>query len=229
MGVAALILAAGSGSRMKMNTTKQKIVLNGQSVLLRTVSVFDSSDIVDSITVVVRSEEVDFAKQELSGIGKLHKIVVGGDTRLKSVKNGILHIPDISQYVAIHDAARCLITHGMIKLVYEDAVKYGAATASTSVTDTIKQIGIDGNILNTVDRSQLVSVQTPQIFKLDKYIKALSLVDDDDKTITDDNMVFERAGFSVHPTETGKNNIKITVPEDLKYAEFLLNGGSDHV
>ena len=75
MGVAALILAAGSGSRMKMNTTKQKIVLNGQSVLLRTVSVFDSSDTVDSITVVVRSEEVDFAKQELSGIGKLHKRV----------------------------------------------------------------------------------------------------------------------------------------------------------
>ena len=222
MGLAALIMAAGSGSRMNINKTKQRIILAGKSVLYRTVRVFDACDAVDSITVVVRADEIDFAKAELKDITKLKNIVVGGETRLKSVINGISSLQSNTEFVAIQDAARCFITDFDIKKIYEDAKKYGAATASYKITDTVKMSDRSGNIFKTVDRSSLVSVQTPQIFEFQRFSKALSEVDADDLSVTDDNMIFERCGFSVHLTETSKSNIKITVPEDLEYAEFLL-------
>jgi 2-C-methyl-D-erythritol 4-phosphate cytidylyltransferase len=84
------------------------------------------------------------------------------------------------------------------------------------------QHAADGNILKTVDRSSLVAVQTPQIFDFKRFFLALSEINSDDTSLTDDNAVFEQLGFAVHLTETAKSNIKITVQEDLEYAEFLL-------
>lgn len=215
-------MAAGSGSRMNIDKTKQRLILGGKSVLLRTVQIFDRSDAVDAITVVVREDEVEFARDELKGIGKLKNIVVGGETRLKSVINGIRSLTTDTEFVAIQDAARCFTSDSDIKKIYEDAKIYGAATASCKITDTVKMRDADGNILKTVDRSSLVAVQTPQIFDFKRFFFALSEINSDDTSLTDDNAVFEQLGFAVHLTETAKSNIKITVQEDLEYAEFLL-------
>jgi 2-C-methyl-D-erythritol 4-phosphate cytidylyltransferase len=220
--VTAVILAGGSGSRMQLDTTKQKLQINGVSVLYRTVKTFETCDKIDSIVIVVRADENEFAKSETSDFKKVKKIVVGGSCRAESAKNGFLSIDWETDIVAIHDCARCFITDNMINSVIRDAKVYGAATASYRVTDTVKCVDSDGNVVSTLDRNNIYLVQTPQVFKYELYKKAITTVDVCDASITDDNMLLERIGVQVHCTDTGKENIKLTVREDLKYAALLL-------
>lgn len=220
--VTAVILAGGSGSRMQLNTTKQKLLIDGVSVLYRTVKAFDTCDEIKSIVVVVRTDEIEFAKSETLDFKKVKKIVVGGTCRAESAKNGFVSIDWETDIVAIHDCARCFITEDMIKAVIRDAKVYGAATASYRVTDTVKLVDGDGNVVSTLDRNNIYLVQTPQAFKYELYKKAINSSDVFDASITDDNMMLERIGVKVHCTDTGKENIKLTVKEDLKYAAFLL-------
>lgn len=222
--VTAIILAAGSGSRMNINVTKQKILIGGESVLRRTVRTFNECSVINSIVVIVRSDEVDFANEELSGFNKVKKIAIGGASRVESARIGFDLAYGSADYVAIHDAARCFVTDEIIKAVVSDAVKYRAATAASLVTDTVKTVDKDGYITGTVDRSKLMMVQTPQVFDAEIYKKAISCAAPEDETITDDNMLVERIGGKVHCTDTGKYNIKLTHKEDLDYATFLLHG-----
>ena len=222
--VAAVILAAGSGSRMKLGVTKQKILLGTESVLHRVVRIFNDCRVINSIVVIVRDDEVDFAKEELKNFDKVQKIAVGGDFRFESAKIGFSLIDENTDFVAIHDAARCFVTGEMIEDVVSDAVKYGAATAAASVTDTVKTVDSDGKIVGTVDRNSLMLVQTPQIFGVELYRKAINSISVYDESITDDNMLVERIGGKIHCTDTGKYNVKLTHKEDLEYAVFLLNG-----
>ena len=110
----------------------------------------------------------------------------------------------------------------MITKVVLDAVKYGAARASMVVTDTVKRISSDGHALCTIPRDELRFATTPQIFKYEFYHRALSEIDIDDPSITDDNMLMERLGIPVFMTDTGKTNIKITHADDIVLAEYLL-------
>ena len=222
--VTAVILAAGSGSRMKLGVTKQKIIIGNESVLHRTVRIFNSCSAISNIIVVVRADEIDFAKGELSEFSKVQNIVAGGSCRFESAKIGFAFVDKSADYVAVHDAARCFVTDGIIKDVVKDAVKFGAATASAPITDTVKSIDSEGNITSTVDRCGLMMVQTPQIFSVELYKKAISNESKNAENITDDNMLVEAIGGKIHCTDTGKYNIKITHKEDLQYAEFLLNG-----
>lgn len=223
VSVCAVILAAGSGSRMNLDITKQKILLGSESILRRTVRIFNSAADVDDIIVVCRADEMDFAKEETKEFQKVRGVVVGGDTRVKSAICGFSAIPQNTEYVAIHDAARCFVTPDIISAVLADAKRYGAATASAKVTDTVKVVSEDNCILKTVDRNTLVSVQTPQIFRTDLYKKAVDGYDG--KTnVTDDNMLVEMTGVKPYATDTGKRNIKLTTLEDLALANYLLNG-----
>lgn len=221
--VTAVILAAGSGSRMQLNTTKQRLIINDVSVLRRAVSAFDACDSVDSIVVVVRADEVDFAKSETSDLKKIKKIIVGGSCRAESAKLGFLSIDWETDIVAFHDSARCFVKDDMITSVIRDTKKYGAATASYRVTDTVKYVDDDENVTSTLDRNNIFLVQTPQAFKYCIYKKALESTDVCDPSITDDNMLVEKIGVKVHCTQTGKGNIKLTVKEDLDYAAYLLS------
>lgn len=220
--VTAIILAAGSGSRMNLNTTKQKLILGGESLLRRTVSVFERCEDITSAIVVSREEEMDFARAELRDFDKVKAIVSGGATRLESAFRGFCQVDEKTEFVAIHDAARCFVTERMISEVLRDAITHGAATASSDVTDTIKIIGFDGKIEKSLSRNALRAVQTPQIFRIDLYTKAMRDVDLSDASITDDNMLLERVG--VHPfcTDIGKENFKITTVDDLLFAKYLL-------
>ena len=220
--VAAVILAAGSGTRMNINTTKQQLLVAGKTVLRRSLEAFESCLDITSITLVIKDGEQDFAKEQSTGISKLNRIVIGGKTRAESARLGFYEIPATAEFVAIHDAARCLVTPEDISAVISDAAAYGAATAATGASDTIKIVSHDGFVTDTPDRSRVMLAATPQIFKTDVYKAALDMSDPTDPCITDDNMLVERAGFKVYCTDTGKENIKITHAGDVEYAELIL-------
>lgn len=220
---AAIILAGGSGTRMGTGITKQRLSLLGKSLLHRSALAFSECPDIDSITVVVRSDEVEFAVAELEGLPKVHAIVTGGDTRAKSAECGFMAIPEDSDFVAIHDAARPLIKPSDISLVVRTAYEFGAASAVSQVTDTVKAVDDKGVITSTLKRDALRRAQTPQVFSVALYKRALAEKGDTDPT--DDNMLVERLGEPVRGVDIGGYNIKITTPIDLKYAEFLLFSG----
>ena len=222
--IAAVILAAGVGSRMGGGTTKQRLLVDGISVLRRTLLTFEACEDIKSIVIVTRDDEIEFVKEESKGITKLYKTVIGGTVRAESAYNGFKAIPADSDYVAIHDAARCLVTPDMISRVAKDAIKYGAATASTRATDTVKIVDKNGFVSSTPDRNFVYLASTPQIFSTLLYYRATEKIDFSDLSITDDNMLVERIGVKVFCTDIGGKNIKITMPGDIEYAEHILKG-----
>lgn len=221
--VGAVILAAGEGSRMGADVTKQRISLCGMSVLKRCVLPFIASEYVTKIVIVCRGEELDFAKSELSEFTeKPIFYTVGGNTRQESARMGFEKIENVCDFVAIHDAARCLVSEKNINDVCKAAFEYGAASASVAITDTVKRVQ-NGFIEATLDRKSLVCVQTPQVFDCNLYRRALQK--SDSVTATDDNMLVEALGDDIRLVDTGKRNIKLTTPEDVAYAEFIISGG----
>ena len=222
--VSAIILAAGCSSRMGGSITKQQMSILGESVLSRSVRAVCECDLIDEIIVVCRKEEIDWVVRELDNFDKVCVILPGGKSRSESASIGFCATSYDADYIAVHDAARCLITKKNIEDVVRAAFIHGAATASTLVTDTVKRLDSAGHIAETVDRRYLVCAQTPQVFERKIYNEALALYEDSDNTddVTDDNMLVERCGYKVYPVETGKNNIKITTPEDIGFAEYLL-------
>lgn len=219
--VTAIILAAGSGSRMGSDVTKQRMNLCGRSILYRSVSAFSDCPDVDHIVLVVRPDEIGWARAELIGFHKVETIIPGGKTRAESVKCGFWAIPSDTDFIAIHDGARCLIKPDEIKAVLDKAFVYGAATACSSVTDTVKSVDDDGMINATLPREKLYLATTPQVFDKNIFADAMSRVSPSEQ-ITDDNMLIELSGGRVYPVDIGKENIKITTAEDLSYAEYLL-------
>lgn len=218
----AIILAGGSGSRMMSDKTKQFLEIAGMTVLERTALAFDKSDLIDEIIVVAKSDEVDIVKNTLlSRVTKPLKITQGGACRAESAKNGFLAIDTDVDYVAIHDAARCLITSEMIDKVVEKAYKFGAATAVCGVTDTVKTVDDEGKITATLKRETVYRAQTPQVFARGVYSEALDNCADL-FSITDDNMLVEGIGTDIYAVDLGWTNIKITTPDDVVLAKNIL-------
>lgn len=224
--VTAIILAAGKGSRMNSSITKQKIALCGKSLLYRSVERFVLSDSITDIIVACREDEIEWAREELSCFSKPIEVISGGQTRAESSLKAFSRVSDLVDYVAIHDAARCLITCDDIERIVDAAFTYGAATATCKIHDTVKRIN-NGYVCETLSRDGLCSAQTPQVFKRELYARALSgrtL----DAEFTDDNMLLENIGERIYCVEVGPRNMKITTSEDLRFAEYLI-GGSDRV
>lgn len=218
----AIILAGGNSSRMNSATTKQRMTICGHSVIWHTVRAFEKCNDIDKIIVVAKDEEQDFMRSELSEFSKIYNIVTGGKTRAESSYNGLLAISADCTMVAIHDAARCLITSCGISRVIDKARVCGAATAATRVTDTVKRIDKDGIVIETIDRDALCRVQTPQVFGYRGIMDAFASVDLLDVRYTDDNMIYERSGGYVYTVDVGADNIKITEPRDILLAELIL-------
>ena len=219
--VTAIILAAGVGSRLDASVAKQRITLLGKSIIARATESFMRCESIDSIVIVARAEDIDFVMQELHfAEEKLYAIIEGGDCRAESAKRGFLAIPPATTHIAIHDAARCLITPEDITAVVLEAKKHGAASAVSKVVDTVKMVS-DGKIKETISRENLYFAETPQAFSVEYYDKALSAVEDL-HCITDDNMLLEKIGIPVVPVLLSSKNPKITYINDLDYAEFLL-------
>ena len=222
----AIIAAAGSGTRMGdgLGTTKQLLTLGGLPVIVRTLKAFEESELIDEIIVVAREDEIeiyDKYKKEYK-LNKITAVVAGGETRQDSVLRGFERISDKSEFVAIHDGARCLISDEDISAVITEAYRRGAATAATRATDTVKRADRNGYITETPKREEMWLVQTPQVFKTEVYRAAAYTAKEEGFITTDDNALAEHVGFQVKLVECSRDNIKITTPSDLIVAEAIL-------
>ena len=227
----AIIVSGGSGTRMgdTGGVPKQLLPLLGKPVIVHTVSAFEESPIVNEIILVAREEDIPVYEQLKADYGwkKVVNIVKGGDSRPESVKNGFLAIDDRSDYVMIHDGARCLVTPDIILRVARSAVRYGAAIAAEAATATVKQTDDKKAALikTTLDRDKIMLAQTPQTFKTEIYRAALYTAMEKgmfNAGITDDAKLCEDVGFEVWTVDAGPENRKITTPFDLKIAELIL-------
>ena len=214
----AVILAGGLGSRMGSDVPKQELMLLGESIISRSVRAFDDCPDIDGVITVVRREELERLDM-LRDYKKFMVFVTGGETRSESASNGFLAAEERGAgYVVFHDAARPLITPGDISRIVRAAKEHGAASAVRRVTETVKHIS-DGMIASTVNRDELLIAETPQAFSAGLYRQA---IDFSNESYTDDNMYMEKLGIPIFPVITEGVNIKITSPDDMRYAEYLL-------
>jgi len=221
----AIVLAAGQSTRMQNEEkTKQMIKIDGIPVVVRSLLAFEACPCVDEIFVVGLKEELaDYSRfKKIYGITKLKKAIPGGECRAQSAKKGFLQLPKECEYVVFHDAARCLITSRDVDHVIRNGYRYGAAIAAKHATDTIKIANKDKYIEKTPERAMVWQAQTPQAFKKSLYEVALANADKLDETITDDAMLAENAGFHVKLIKCQDENLKITTPDDIFYAEYIL-------
>ena len=220
----AVILAAGSGRRFDDNRAKQFMEIGGESVLIRSVRVFQDCEDFQEIVVVTRAADRDGVRSILNSAGmtKVTRVIAGGDTRQESAKRGFDAVNPACTYVAIHDAARCLLTSDMLDAVMETAYVTGAAACAQRAVDSLKRTNGSGDITETIDRENCWQVQTPQVFLADMYRAAAYLAEKDHVNATDDCALCERLGFSVRLVDCGRTNMKITYPEDVVIAEAIL-------
>ena len=217
----AIVLGAGSGSRMKIEKSKLLLEIGGKTVIERSVQAFlDISDI-DEVIVTLREQDLEAFSSLLTD--ERVSFVIGGATRQQSVKNAVETI-DECELLIIHDGARPLIKPEDIEHTIREAKEYGAAATGVKVKDTIKIIDDNGFVVETPDRSTLFSVQTPQIFNFYLYKEALEKAEKENSDFTDDCQLIEFAGQKVKMVEGSYSNIKITTKEDIPLAESLIKG-----
>ena len=218
-----VIVAAGASTRMN-GIDKMTADLNGESVILRTLRVFNDCRAIGEIIVVTREDlvvpiEILCTQYDLD---KVRCVTLGGDERTSSVMAGLGCVSDKAELVAIHDGARPLVTTKLIEKVVDLAAKTGAAAPAIPMKDTVKVVR-KGVIEATPDRSSLVAIQTPQIFDVDLVKAALFKAEQEGIAITDDCSAVERMGMKVHIAEGSDENIKITTPTDLVIARRILS------
>lgn len=226
MKIAAIVLAAGKGSRMQSNCPKQFMDLCGKPVVYYSLWEFSLCEEIDQIILVTGKDDIDYCKREIIekyNIPKISQIVAGGSERYWSVRNGLQEVKECS-YVLIHDAARPCLTQDMIRRSIDTVKETGACTVGVPVKDTIKVVDDEGYGVDTPDRQTLWQIQTPQSFSVEKLLDAYEEMEKkNDTQITDDTMIMERYGGCKSKVIMGNYcNIKITTPEDLKVAEFFL-------
>lgn len=219
-----IIVAAGTGSRMKKGINKQFIKLNSKEIIAYTIDKFYNNENIDDIVVVIKKDEEDYFIENIINKYKFEniKIAYGGAERQDSVYNGIKKLEKNCDIVLVHDGARPFITDNIIKKSIAQAKEHNAVVVGVKVKDTIKVVSEDGNIVDTPNRSYLWSVQTPQVFKYEIITKAYQDAYNDNYYGTDDAMLVERIGYNVKMVEGSYDNIKITTQEDLNFGEQIL-------
>lgn len=215
----AIIVAGGSGSRMGTQIPKQFIVLAGKPVLMHTIQVFYNFDPMSEIILVIPENQHTYWHQLCAEyLFELpHQVVTGGETRFHSVKNGLSRV-DSEGIVFIHDGVRPLVSQSTLERCFEKAILSGNAIPVLPVTESLRKI--NGALSVAVDRSDYLSVQTPQTFKSEVILK--SFQQPYEQSFTDDASVAEKAGFDIHLVEGNPENIKITTPTDLIFVQELM-------
>lgn len=210
----AVIVAGGSGSRM--GRPKQMLPLGAKPVLVRTVEAFLQTPEIKEIVVVTPPENRAELQKRFPGIA----FADPGKTRLLSVKNGFLKTSAASQLVAVHDGARPLVEPSHISACLQAARQYGAAVLAVPVKDTVK-VCEGGFVQNTLDRAVLWAAQTPQCYRRPVLAEALEKFGQEEGA-TDESQLVEKLGIKVRVVPSSYKNNKITTPEDLIFAEALL-------
>lgn len=230
---AAIVLAAGKGTRMQSKVQKQFLLLRGKPVLWYSLQAFEQSEVQD-IIVVTGEESVEYCRKEIVdryGFQKVRAVVAGGKERYDSVYAGLTALLEQLQYgqkdyVMIHDGARPFVDAEIIERGKQDAERYGACVAGMPSKDTVKISDADGFAAQTPERSYVWTIQTPQTFSYPlikaAYDKMMSR-EEYQQGVTDDAMVVETmTECKVRLTRGSYRNIKVTTPEDMLVAEAFL-------
>lgn len=221
---AAVIVAAGRGTRMGPGVDKLFLEVGGLPVVAHTWRRFDRHPLIDDIVVVVRSGmESEFGNLARGlSLTKPWRLAIGGAERQDSVWNGLEALPAGCEIVAIQDGARPCTADPHISQCLEAAIRTGASVAAQRATDTIKESDSSGVIGRHLDRSRLWTVQTPQCFRVETIRSALRLVREKGLQITDDTAACDLIGQKVELVESPLPNPKVTQPSDLPYVHLLL-------
>lgn len=222
--VAAVIVAAGSGTRMGPGVDKLFFEIAGRPIVAHTWARFDAAPGVDELVLVVRDGmQEEFRKLAAeAGFKKPFRLIVGGKERQDSVWNGLQALAADCEIVAIQDGARPCTSLAVIEATIAAAREMGAAVAAQRVTDTIKESDGGTRVAKHIDRSRLWAVQTPQTFRTEVIRRALAAVRERGALVTDDTAACELIGQPVALVESREPNPKATSPSDLPYLELLL-------
>jgi 2-C-methyl-D-erythritol 4-phosphate cytidylyltransferase len=222
MNTLAILVAAGRGERMGAGRPKAFLPLGGEPILLRVARAFEAAASVDAVVAVVPAGELEEARGMLAGLGKLRSVVAGGPRRQDSVLEGMKQAPDgFAGVLLVHDAARPFVDPALIDAVAAAAREHGAALPLLDVVDTLKRLR-DGRVLETVDRAELAAAQTPQGFRFELLARAYEAAFRERVTLTDEAMALERLGQPVAAVRGSPRNRKLTTPEDLVWAEWVV-------
>lgn len=216
MSVWAVIVAAGSGTRMRLAVNKALAPLVGKTVLERSLEAFEG--LVDGAVVVYRTQE----EQAVRALNLRARLARGGETRQDSVLSGLRALPEDAEIVLVHDAARPFVRRETIAACIESVRKYGSGVAAVPVTDTIKRAEQNGVVRETLPREQLWAMQTPQAFRTQELRRAIELLAARGESATDDARAMEACGYCVRLVESDGGNVKLTRPEDMELARLRL-------
>jgi 2-C-methyl-D-erythritol 4-phosphate cytidylyltransferase len=215
----AIIVGGGSGKRMQNSVAKQFLLLKDKPVLMHTISAFHNS-IFNPQIILVLNADLQQQWEELCfkhNFNIPHLIIRGGEQRFHSVRNGLMAIKG-EGIVAIHDAVRPIVSGKLIANAYEVAEQKGNAVTCIKPNDSVRKVKDKESKM--INREELVLIQTPQTFEISQLRTAYQ--QHYKPKFTDDASVVEKAGFKINLIEGERNNIKITYPEDLELAGFLL-------
>lgn len=224
--VTAIIPCAGQGKRMGGRVSKQFLEINGRPLLAYTLDQFQMHPLIDDIILVTREEDIAFCWQVVRNekLTKVIKVISGGKERQDSVYEGLLVLDIETEWVAIHDGARPLISQTTISHVIQGAMEKEAAIVGVPAKDTIKLVNPDFTVQTTPPRELLWHVQTPQVFRKELVVRAYQEAAAHGWQGTDDASLVERLGVPVHMVKGEYNNIKITTPEDFVFLCEVLRG-----
>jgi len=225
--IIAVILAAGSGTRMGSETAKQFMDLCGRPLLAVTLNHFQRCNLVDRIVLVVPPEHIEYCRSEIVDrftFNKVYKIVPGGERRQDSVRNGLEAINHPCNLVLIHDGVRPLMSNGLLERLIEAAQGCKAVITGLPVKESVKEVDSTARVLRSIDRRGVYLIQTPQIFRLgDIKLAHKKAVEHGWEDATDDAFLVEKLGIPVTIIQGEEDNIKVTTPRDLEIARLLLS------
>ena len=220
---AAVIVAAGRGSRMGLGRNKVLAGVAGVPVIVRTVRALAQTALFDGgIVVVTGAEDMEQMRALMAAHGLDVTLTEGGTDRQQSVHHGLQAVNPAADIIAIHDGARPLVTRAVIERTIESAKRCGSGVAAVTLKDTVKRVDAEGAVIDTPNRETLRAVQTPQTFDARLIRAAHERFADSAERATDDAALAERAGCRVMLTEGDVENIKLTTPEDMLLAQQVI-------
>ncbi|MDD9272140.1 2-C-methyl-D-erythritol 4-phosphate cytidylyltransferase [Paenibacillus sp. GCM10023248] len=219
-----IIVAAGKGSRMGTAESKQYLQLGQKPILVHTLQLFQNIHEVNEIILVVGGNDVERCAGYVQayGLSKVTHVLAGGAERQDSVRQGLAALAKDTDWVLVHDGVRPFVKREHVFECLAKAQEQDAAVLAVPVKDTIKVVDTDKRIQSTPDRRSLWAIQTPQAFRLSLLREAHERALQEGFMGTDDAMLVERIGTTVYVVEGDYYNIKITTPEDLPWAEWIL-------
>ena len=220
-----LIPSAGSGSRMGAKAKKPYLSLGNKPILAHTLLAFEQCSLINEVVLIVAEDEIDYCKTSIVEpfkIRKVNKIIAGGPKRQDSVWEGLKDLNDDCELVMIHDGVRPFVSQEILKKSVHETANSGATVVAVPVKDTIKIVSKKAEVLETIDRSRIWAVQTPQTFARDVLKRAYEKAYKDRFYGTDDASLVERLGVKVKIIPGSYDNMKITTPGDLTLGEAIL-------